>query len=185
MVILPALLLAVGLLGWPAQRSRRRAFVGCLQANQVLAFVVIGCWVAGWHTEGEVLALKCPIFMFPIYIGTTVLGVCRAFKPATMLALATAVGCTLYNVPTLIELVTRLVRLEREVVQIRQYLDVHHQQNGEYPRKLSGYTFARPELTPHVRYQRDGSGFRVDYDVVDSHISHWYSSKSGWGYYPD
>jgi hypothetical protein len=89
----------------------------------------------------------------------------------------------------------RLKRLRKEVVEVVAYANGYKEATGNYPDDLSNYEFKRPGLKPYIDYGLCGEGPTKNrppelHPVVwfwpaIHGVSHWYSTTTGWGYYPD
>lgn len=77
--------------------------------------------------------------------------------------------------------------VHEEILGIVRFVEEINSKTGRYPGSLDGYTFKNPGIKRHVyKVQFDETnGFRLTYFLNDPGISYWYSSKSGFGYYPD
>ncbi len=90
-------------------------------------------------------------------------------------------------IPRQVQLGLRLSSLEREGRGIVAYLE-NARLNSAYPADLSGYTFNRPANRPYFYYyglDTNEGGFVLCFYVDHPNVSHRYSPKDGWTYYPD
>lgn len=91
-------------------------------------------------------------------------------------------------IPYQLMLAKRLIDVQAEATRIVAFAYRAKADTGGFPADLSGYSFANPEVARFVqeydRY-RNTDGFQLLYRVGTESTSHWYSSKTGWGYYPD
>ena len=77
--------------------------------------------------------------------------------------------------------------IHEEIVGVVRYVEETKTKTGRYPTSLEGYTFRRQWVKSHIyRAEREeADGFRITYFMNDPGTSYWYSSKTGFGYYPD
>ncbi len=77
--------------------------------------------------------------------------------------------------------------IHEEIIAIVQFAEENRQTTGSYPATLDGYAFKRSRVKSHIyRLSADETnGFRITYFINDPGITYWYSTKSGFGYYPD
>jgi hypothetical protein len=152
----------------------------------LIAFVFpleIAGGLIAYHTLGDVF--QSLYFMFMVILNIPFLVI--AFRSRTIAALG-IVALALALVPYQFYLGYRLVRMQEETARIVAYVYEHKRDEREFPADLSGYQFTDPALAAYVLEYLviyDGAEFVVTYWVGTEHVSHWYSSKTGWGYYPD
>ena len=84
----------------------------------------------------------------------------------------------------------RLFHVQAEVARIVTYVYERRLRTGAYPEDLAAYRFRKPWVARFVQTytafeDEDGAGFALIYRVGSPNASHWYSSRNGWGYYPD
>lgn len=77
--------------------------------------------------------------------------------------------------------------IHEEIVEIVRFAEDSKSKTGHYPTGLEGYTFKNPRVKTHIDGVRsdETNGFRISYFMNDPGITYWYSSKTGFGYYPD
>jgi hypothetical protein len=77
--------------------------------------------------------------------------------------------------------------VQEEVIGIVRHVESIKARTGEYPVNLDGYTFRNQSVRAHIyRLEREeAGGFRLIYFMSNPGISYWYSSETGFGYYPD
>jgi hypothetical protein len=141
------------------------------------------CARLAYETLGEIISA----FYFLSIIGLNLLFIILAFRYRAAAALG-AVGLALLIIPYQIILGDRLIRVQAEASQIVSYVYEQKIQNGVFPSDLSCYIFHDPTMKTYIQnYQLDevGKQFKVFYRVGTESTSHWYSSDTGWGYYPD
>ncbi|MEM7164429.1 MAG: hypothetical protein AAF581_03140 [Planctomycetota bacterium] len=146
--------------------------------------VVLPATALAFHTVGEVR--QFPYFFFVVLLMVSAMLILPLPRQSAVFAAVVTLLFTVTLLPVQVQLGVRLYRLKAEVRAIVDHLDNAVASDGAAPKDLSKYTFASPDLQDHVRYYaRGGRHYYVSFWVVDSHISHWYDSTSGWGYYPD
>jgi hypothetical protein len=82
----------------------------------------------------------------------------------------------------------RLMRVQAETIHIVAFVYEQKTTSGKFPSDLSRYSFHDVEMKTYIQsYQLDEADekFTVFYRIGTESTSHWYSSKEGWGYYPD
>ena len=77
--------------------------------------------------------------------------------------------------------------IHKEIVALVRFAEDSKSKTGHYPMSLKGYVFKNPRVMAHLHDFGliDGSEFRITYFMNDPSITYWYSSKTGFGYYPD
>ena len=77
--------------------------------------------------------------------------------------------------------------IHEEIVAIVRFAEETKSKTGKYPTNLEGYTFQNPQVRAHIAglYFNEATGVQLTYFMDDTGISYWYSSKTGFGYYPD
>ncbi len=77
--------------------------------------------------------------------------------------------------------------IHEDVVAIIRFAEDAKSKTGHYPTNLEGYPFKRQWMKSHIHAfgSDEVDGFRITYFMNDPGISYWYSSKTGFGYYPD
>lgn len=148
----------------------------------VLPLEIIAAKLA-FHTLGEVYQSLYFLVMIVLNLPFLIL----AFRSRTLAAIGIAV-VALALIPYQFYLGYRLVRMQEETTRIVAYAYEHKASEGAYPADLAGYEFSDPALAAYVQeyfLSEDGADFMVRYRVGTVNTSHWYSSESGWGYYPD
>jgi hypothetical protein len=149
----------------------------------VLVPLEVLCAQLAYQTLGEVIRA---VYLMAI-IGLNALWVVVAWhKPgvATLGAIVLAVGI----IPYQLWLGQRLLRVQAETTRIVAYAYEQRAQVGAYPTDLTSYTFHDSAMRTYIQaYQHDATQdrFVVYYRVGTDNTSHWYSSHTGWGYYPD
>jgi hypothetical protein len=77
--------------------------------------------------------------------------------------------------------------IQEDMVDFVYFAEETKRKTGQYPTGVEGYTFKNPQMKAHI-YEvsfDEGNGFRVSYFMNQPGITYWYSSKTGFGYYPD
>jgi hypothetical protein len=77
--------------------------------------------------------------------------------------------------------------IHEDVVAIVRFAEDARRNTGQYPQSLDGYTFKNARVKSHIYGfgTDETNGFRLTYFMNDPGITYWYSSKTGFGYYPD
>jgi hypothetical protein len=90
-------------------------------------------------------------------------------------------------IPEQVILGRRLVEVQREATAIVAYAYEVRATTGRFPETLDGYTPIDERNLRQIQDYRvlEGGDFVVRYFVGTRSTSHWYSSATGWGYYPD
>jgi len=98
-----------------------------------------------------------------------------------------AIVLGLLLIPEQIFLGRRLVEVQREATAIVTYAYEVRAATGRFPETLDGYTPIDESNLRQIQGYRvlEGGDFIVLYFVGTRYTSHWYSSATGWGYYPD
>jgi hypothetical protein len=141
------------------------------------------CALLAYETLGEITSQ----LYFISVIGINLLLVMLAFRYRTIATLG-IVGLALLIIPYQVILGNRLIRVQAETTRIVSFVYEQNAQNGTFPTDLSKYTFHDMETKAYIQsYELDAENkhFMVFYRVGTESTSHWYSSKDGWGYYPD
>jgi len=77
--------------------------------------------------------------------------------------------------------------IHEDIVSVIRFAEDTKTKTGRYPMNLQGYTFKRQWVKSHIYSfgPNEGDGFGITYFMNDPGTSYWYSSKTGFGYYPD
>lgn len=77
--------------------------------------------------------------------------------------------------------------IHEDIIAIVQFAEEAKAKTGDYSTNLSGYTFKHAQTRSHLyKLSADETnGFQITYFMNDPGITYWYSSRSGFGYYPD
>ncbi|MDB6172277.1 MAG: hypothetical protein JWL59_1588 [Chthoniobacteraceae bacterium] len=77
--------------------------------------------------------------------------------------------------------------IHEDVVAIVQFAEETKAKSGQYPTNLDRYSFKNAAVRSHIyRIEpEEPDGFRLTYFMNDPGTSYWYSSRTGFGYYPD
>jgi hypothetical protein len=77
--------------------------------------------------------------------------------------------------------------IHEEIISIVRYAEEIKEKTGDYPPNLDGYSFKVASVKPHVRSFciNETNELYISYFMNNTGISYWYSSKTGFGYYPD
>lgn len=140
------------------------------------------CVHSAFETQGEVMqAMLSALFWL------NVLWICVCWWSPRM-ALAGALALALAIVPYQVALLSRLTWLNNEIMSL---VDARLRMRAEgkpIPATLDDYKFSDPAVKRFIHSYsvgEDGRDFSVAYLVVQPGITHSYSSKTGWFYYPD
>lgn len=79
------------------------------------------------------------------------------------------------------------VIIHEDIISIVQFAEELKNKTGHYPASLDEYAFKNIGVKSHIHgfVSDETNEFRITYFMNDPGISYWYSSKSGFGYYPD
>lgn len=149
----------------------------------VLLPMEILCAFLAYETLGEIVS---HLYLMAIVLWHVPLLVVALRRPA--IATIGAIVLALLIIPYQMVLGHRLMQVQAETTQIVTYLYEQKAQTGTYPTDLSDYAFENAATEAYIQqYQPDETGetFTVFYWVGTETTSHWYSSETGWGYYPD
>lgn len=77
--------------------------------------------------------------------------------------------------------------IHEDIIAIVQFAEESKNKNGHYPTNLEDYTFKHTRVKSHIYKMAadETNGFKITYFMNDPGITYWYSSKAGFGYYPD
>jgi hypothetical protein len=77
--------------------------------------------------------------------------------------------------------------IHEDIVGIVRFVEDARTKTGRYPANLDGYAFKNGWVKSHIYGfgPQETEEFRLTYFINDPGISYWYSSKTGFGYYPD
>lgn len=78
-------------------------------------------------------------------------------------------------------------KLHEEVITIIRFAEESKEKTGNYPHDLANYNFEHGWVKSHIcRIGTNNSGeFGITYFMNNPGTTYWYSSKTGFGYYPD
>lgn len=134
------------------------------------------------YTQGEVVEGLFAFLVGSLIVIVLLTAACGARRAAMWLLLGVG-GCLLLWQCRQHQ---RWLSLHEEVLGVIRHVAEERKQHGAYPADLSAYHFTHPEFADHLGYGRSGAdSFGLTYFLNDSHISYWYYSDSGFGYYPD
>jgi hypothetical protein len=157
----------------------------CRFSLQYAALFLMTCagGLLAYETLGEVISA--------LYLLATLLAQVPLLIIAQMSrrwAMIGAVGLALAVVPYQLYLGIRFLRVDAEAKRIVAYAWGVQQAAGSFPATLNNYSFTDPGTKRFIQaYEvlpRTGD-FVLTYRVGTESTSHWYSSDTGWGYYPD
>jgi hypothetical protein len=77
--------------------------------------------------------------------------------------------------------------IHEDIVALVRFAEDSKSKTGSYPASLEGYVFKTPRVRKHIHGfgVDETGGFRITYFMNSPGTSYWYSSKKGFGYYPD
>lgn len=77
--------------------------------------------------------------------------------------------------------------LHEDIVGLVRFAEDAKTKSGRYPASAEGYAFKNEWVKSHIYgfEPEEAHGFRITYFMNDPGISYWYSSKTGFDYYPD
>lgn len=140
------------------------------------------CAYLAFETIGEIVS---GLYFFAVAINVPLAAL--AWKKP----LIGAVACALLAaaiVPYQVVLAKRLIDIQAEATRIVAFAYRVRGDTGSFPSDLNGYSFTKPHVARFIqRYSRfqNSDGFQLVYRIGTESTSHWYSTKGGWGYYPD
>jgi uncharacterized protein (DUF58 family) len=140
------------------------------------------CARLAFQTIGEIVST-----LYFLAIGLNLLFLVLAIRYRTVAALG-VILLALAIIPYQLYLGNRLVRVQAEVSRIVTFAYEERVHTSRFPVSLARYEYEDPEMERYIkRYQvvDDGDGFSLFYRVGTENTSHFYTSRSGWGYYPD
>ena len=147
-----------------------------------LILIEVACGLLAYFTMGEIMS---SLYLVPISLN--LLFVLLFFR-RRQVAVTGVIVLALLLIPVQVVLGVEVARVQAEAARIVTYVYGYRDQTGHYPANLSEYVFHDPEVRMHFGgYQRDSAppGFVLYYWAGSSTNSYWYSSHTGWGYYPD
>lgn len=120
----------------------------------------------------------------------------RRFRTSAIIAVI--VVCSAFSYRQLV-LTRRLHLLEAEVPLIIAYVEEFHNENGQFPRDLSGYVFRQPGLQEYISYSPLDTirppwnsatsplpPYQIQYHPTHAYgIGHWYTPTDGYWYEDD
>lgn len=168
----------------PNQEARPNHDVSWLMLLSI-GFVIVGAlWLLHYnvlYTEGEVMQ-----GFFTLLVGLVAACVLIGFH-----CRRTAVWCiTLLGGSLLLWQAYQTRKwavIHEDIVAIVRFAEETKSKTGSYPTTLEGYTFQNPRVRAHIHGfgADETNGFGITYFMNDPGITYWYSSKTGFGYYPD
>jgi hypothetical protein len=140
------------------------------------------CVSSALETQGEVMQalLKMLLWANMLWVGLF------WWFPRAAQAGLLAIG--LLIMPYQVALLDRLTRLNAEMACLVDSRLRLRAEGKPIPLGLDDYQFSDPRLRRFVysyKVEEDGRDFSLHYFVVQPGITHSYSSKTGWFYYPD
>ena len=157
---------------------RRHATCGLVLGASVLAHVV----AAGiaYETFGEVYSFLL-YFCLVLYVPCLAAYFCGCRAGAATAAVVLA----LIFVPGQLALLWRHLSVRTEVAHIAVYAESVKRETGHYPRDLRRYAWRNANSKDYLKYDCQNANLMIYYWSGNANASHWYSSSTGWGYYPD
>ena len=133
------------------------------------------------YTEGEVMQ-----GLFTLLVGLVAASVLLGFRHRR-----TATWCVILLGGSLLLWQTYQTRkwavIHEDIVGIVRFAEDTKIKTGHYPVNLEGYVFKNQKVKEHIYglLSDETNGFRITYFMNHTGITYWYSSKTGFGYYPD
>lgn len=148
----------------------------------VLVPTEIWCVQSALETQGEVkqAMLWALFWLNVVWIGVGV------WSPRV--ALIGLLVTALMIVPYQVFLLDRMTRLNSEMMQLVDARLRLRAEGKPIPSTLDDFKFSYPDVKRFIHgygVSEDGKDFSISYFVVQPGITHSYSSKTGWFYYPD
>lgn len=77
--------------------------------------------------------------------------------------------------------------IHEDIIPAVRFAEDSMRNTGRYPGSLDGYIFKDARVKKHIYgvTSDETNGFRLTYFMNNPGITYWYSSRSGFGYYPD
>jgi len=168
----------------PKQESRQTNDMSWLMLLFIAAVVVGSLGLLQYnvvYTEGEVMQGLFTLLVF-LTLGSVLIGFYRRVIAAWCVVL---LGGSLLLWQTY--QTRKWAMIHEDIVSVVRFAEDTKTKTGRYPTNLEGYTFKRQWVKSHIYSfgPNEADGFGVTYFMNDSGISYWYSSKTGFGYYPD
>lgn len=168
----------------PNEKARSTASVPWLLLIVIWALVVSSLWLLSYnviYTEGEVMH-----GMFTLGVILVAACILLGFHSRT-----TALACVgiLGGLLLLWQAyqTRKWAMIHEDVIEIVRFAEDARKKTGRYPVSLEGYAFRNPTAKARIHSfaPEESDGFRLTYFMNDPGITYWYSSKTGFGYYPD
>lgn len=135
-----------------------------------------------YETIGEIVSA---FFFLLILINIPLLFIARISpKGVSIISLLIAIAL----VPYQLILAHRLYKIQSEATLIVTHIYETKIATGNYPTDLSTYKFNDPNTAPYIQryqYYPKQDAFILTFYVSTPNTSHWFDSRTGWGYYPD
>jgi len=166
----------------PSMKTKTH-FFSFLLLTGILVPLELFCASLAYETIGEITSRLYFLGIIPLNL--LFIALFFRFQKTAMLGV---VALALIIIPYQLLLGTRLLRIQAETVRIVAYVYEEKEKTGAYPVDLSAYTFQDAHIQPFIQgYRLDPlkEHFIVYFRVGTDTTSHWYSSETGWGYYPD
>ena len=168
----------------PNQEDRPTQDISWAMLLTIGAVIVGSLWLLRdnvVYTEGDVMH-----GLFTLLVGLVAASVLLGFRHRR-----TAAWCVLLLGGSLLLWQTYQTRkwavIHEDIVAIVRFAEEKKSTTGHYPVDLEGYVFKNPKVKNHIYglASDEPHGFRITYFMNDPGITYWYSSKTGFGYYPD
>ena len=143
----------------------------------------VSCAKSAFETIGEISSGVCWSVCIAGNGLTLILAVYWRFA-AALVAILTG----LCIIPYQVSLMVRFYEVQAEAARIVTFAYETERTTGQFPGTLSQYTYDNPDMSEFIQSYQSGQqfgGFQLFYRVGTESISHWYSPKDGWSYYPD
>ncbi len=141
------------------------------------------CAQLAYETIGEIMSAAMTI---GIVIFNSLFAILA--RRSKLLAGVGVVLLALLIIPQQVRLGQRLWEVQSEANAIVGYVYEHRLDHGTFPADLAEYSYANPDAAQYIQDYRlleNDTEFMLLFFVGTDSTSHWYSSETGWGYYPD
>jgi len=175
-------------LGLPIRRWVAQDRGGSYRSFFVVLTVCLCIFALLWSISYWVLYTDGEMDQVPFRILTAIpliLLVGGLFRPKlTVLCLLVLGGAVLgWQLPQ----IRKLIALQEEAQSIVHFVLDQKHKTGSYPLTLDKYSFKNAWVKEHIDLSSDNDTgkFQLNYFMQDHSVSYWFSSETGFGYYPD
>lgn len=168
----------------PTPQSRRTRDISWLLLLAISAVVVGSIGLLQYnvlYTEGEVMQGLFTLLVF-LTLGSVLIGFYRRIVAVWVIVLLGGSVLLWQSYQT-----RKWVMIHEDIVSLVRFAEDSKTDTGRYPANLEGYTFKRQWVKSHIYSfgPNEADEFGITYFMNDPGTSYWYSSKTGFGYYPD